>query len=102
MEMRNARKHYYMWKLLPVCLLVSCAANDQQQPSSDENQINQARIVRQLQLPVESSAPTIADQPSRRTFQRTGLQGWLDDTGAWRIRMEVHHHRFRCGSSFHI
>jgi hypothetical protein len=45
-----------MWKLLPVCLLVSCAVNDQQQPAGGGNQPEQFRIVRQVELPVESSA----------------------------------------------
>ena len=44
-----------MWKLLPVCLLVSCclllscAVNDQQQAASDENQPAQGRVVRQFE-----------------------------------------------------
>jgi hypothetical protein len=74
-----------MWKLLPICLLVSCAVNDQQQPVSGGNQPNQGRIVRQVELPVESSAQTISGQPSKKAFQRQGMRGWLDETGAWQF-----------------
>jgi len=87
-----------MWKLLPVCLLVSCAVNDQPQPASDENLSSQFRVVRQVELPVESSAPVIDGQPSRKIFQITGMQGWLDETGAWHIKGDVHHGRLRCGT----
>jgi hypothetical protein len=74
-----------MWKLLPVCLLVSCAMNDQQQTASNANQTSQARIVRQVDLPVESFTQTGIDQPAKKTFRSTGIQGWLDETGAWLI-----------------
>jgi hypothetical protein len=87
-----------MWKLLPVCLLTSCAVNDQQQPASNENLSSQFRIVRQVELPVESSTQTISGQPSRKIFQITGLQGWLDETGAWHIKGDVHHGPLRCGT----
>ena len=87
-----------MWKLLPVCLLVSCAVNDQQQPAGEENPPHQFRIVRQVELPVESSAEIINGQSARKTFHRQGVQGWLDETGAWRIEGEVHHGRLRCAN----
>jgi hypothetical protein len=86
-----------MWKLLAVCLLVSCAANDQQ-PSAGGKQSDQARIVRQLELPVASSTDIIDGQSVKKTFHRQGVQGWLDETGAWRIEGEVHHGRLRCAN----
>lgn len=87
-----------MWRLLPVFLLVSCAANDAKQPASDDHQPDQGRIVRLVELPVASSAQIIEGQPSRRMFEKQGIQGWLDDTGAWHIKAEVHHGRIRCGT----
>lgn len=87
-----------MWKLLPLCLLVSCAVNEQQQPAGGENQSAQGRIVRQLELPVAVSAQTIDGRSPRKTFGSQGMQGWLDDTGAWQLKGEVHHGRLRCGS----
>ena len=87
-----------MWRLLPFCLLVSYAVNAQQQPASDEDQHNQARIIRQVELPAEPSAQTINGQLSKKNFQGQGMQGWLDETGAWQIRGEVHHNRLRCGT----
>ena len=87
-----------MWKLLPVCLLVSCAVNDQQQPAGSGKQSGQASIVRQVELPVESSAEIINGQSAKKTFHRQGVQGWLDETGAWRIKGEVHHGRLRCAT----
>ena len=86
-----------MWKLLPVCLLVSCAAVDQQGSDSDGDQSESARVVRQVQLSLGAPSPRGAgDQPSRRSFQIKGVQGWLDETGAWNTKVEVHHRRLRC------
>lgn len=87
-----------MWKLLPVCLLVSCAANDQYQPDSVGHQSDPGRIVRQVELPVTSPAQNANAQPSRKTFQATGMQGWLDETGYWHIESEIHHGRLRCAT----
>ena len=93
-----------MWKLPSVCLLlacclpVACAVNDQQQAASDENQPAQGRVVRQFELPLGLSAQTISGQPSRSTFQKQGIQGWLDETAAWHISGEVHHGRLRCAT----
>lgn len=86
-----------MWKFLPVCLLVACAANEQAQPVNRDDSSDQGRIVLQVALPAESSAPTANSQSPRKTFQRRGIEGWLDATGAWRINAEVHHGRLRCG-----
>lgn len=86
-----------MWKLLPVLLMVSCAVNDQQQPDGG-NQSGQGRIVRQVELPVEPSVQAMRGQPAKKTFQRQGVQGWLDDAGTWHIRSEVHHGRLRCAT----
>ena len=93
-----------MWKLLPVCLLlacclpVACAVNDQQQAASGENQPAQGRVVRQLELPLVPTEKTISGQISRSTFQKQGMQGWLDETAAWHISGEVHHGRLRCAT----
>lgn len=80
-----------MWRLLPVLLLVSCATDDQ-------NQTDRGRIVRLIELPLASARESVAGQPSRRTFEKQGIQGWLDETGAWQIKAEIHHGRIRCGT----
>jgi len=87
-----------MWKLLPVCLLVSCAVNDQQQRAGGGNQPDQAGIVRQVELPLASSAASIHGQPAKKTFQRQGVEGWLDEAGAWQLEAEVDHGRLRCAT----
>lgn len=87
-----------MQKLLLVCLLFSCAVNAEQQTATGESHYNPVNVVRQIELPVESSAQTVNGQPSKKTFQGQGMQGWLDNTGAWHIRGEVHHSRLRCGN----
>ncbi len=87
-----------MFRLLPVLLLASCAAHDQQQPDSVDTQSDQGRIVRQFELPLASSVQSAAGQPARKTFQIKGMQGWLDQTGSWQIMGEVHHGRLRCAS----
>jgi len=60
--------------------------------------LDQARIVRQVELQVESFAETINGQAVEETFQRQGVRGWLDEIGAWRIEGEVHHGRLRCAN----
>jgi hypothetical protein len=86
-----------MWKLLPVVLLVACAANDQHS-TSGEIQSTQGRAVRHVELPVVLARQAAGDQPSRKTFERQGTAGWLDQTGGWHIRREVHHGRLRCAT----
>ncbi len=80
-----------MWRLLPVFLLVSCAANEERPP-------DQGRIVRLVELPLTSPTQAVAGQPSRRAFAKQGIEGWLDQTGAWQIEAEIHHDRIRCGT----
>lgn len=86
-----------MWKLLPVFFLVSCAAVEQQESASDDKQAEQSRIVRQFQSPLDPAPARVDGQPPRRAYQGNGVQGWVDETGAWQIRAEVHHRRLRCG-----
>ena len=88
----------WMRILLPLALLLSCALNDQQQPAAGGDQPQQFRIVRQVELPLTSSAEIMNHQPARKTFQRQGIQGWLDEAGAWRLEVEVHHGRLRCAT----
>lgn len=87
-----------MWKLLPVCLLVSCAMNGQEPPASGDNQAVQGRIVQQNDLRITPSEQTGPDQPARFTFRQQGMSGWLDENGAWHIRREVRHNHLRCGT----
>ena len=87
-----------MWKLLPVCLLASCTLADRQSPAGGGQPSQQPAIVRQVELPLVSSAPSAVGHPARMTFQRQGLQGWLDASGAWHIEGEVHHARLRCAT----
>ena len=86
-----------MWRLLPVYLLVSCAATDHRQPVGGEQPRDHGRIVRQVELPMDSPARTAEGQPRKRNFNRRGAEGWLDETGAWHIRQEVRHGRLRRG-----
>ena len=88
----------WMRILLPLALLLSCALNDQQQPAAGGDQPQQFRIVRQVELPLTSSAEIMNHQPARKIFQRQGIQGWLDEAGAWRMEVEVHHGRLRCAT----
>jgi hypothetical protein len=87
-----------MWKLLPVCLLVACAANAPHPSASGGNQPARERIVRQFVAPLTSSTAAIPGQPSRSSFQRQGMRGWLDNTGAWHIQGEIQHGRLRCAT----
>ena len=86
-----------MWKLFPIVLLVACAANDPQS-TSGEDPSSQGRVVRQVELPLAPSRQAAGDQPSRKVFERQGTAGWLDETGGWHVRREVHHGRLRCAT----
>jgi hypothetical protein len=83
-----------MLLLLPACLLVACATSDSQTGGEGDG----PRVVRQVEL--ASGMPSSADRglPARKTFNRQGVQGWLDDTGAWQASAEVPHGRLRCGT----
>lgn len=93
-----------MLKLRPVCLLlaccslVSCAASDQKQSASDENQAAQFRIVSRTQATLVPSMQFISGQSSRSTFQQQGIQGWVDETAAWQVSGWVNHGRLRCAT----
>jgi hypothetical protein len=87
-----------MWKLLPVLFLVSCAAIDPQRPNNGDSGSAQGRIVRQVELPLQPVAQNLSGEASKKSFQRSGIQGWLDNKGVWQIRTEVHHSRLRCGT----
>ena len=84
-------KRLVVFLLLPVFFVISCAANEEKEP-------DQGRIVRLVELPLTSAPLAVAGQPSRRAFQKQGIQGWLDEAGAWSIEAEVHHGRIRCGT----
>ena len=79
------------FSLMFVILLTACATNDEKQP-------DQGRIVRLVELPLTSAPRSVPGQPPRRVFEKQGIQGWLDETGAWNIEAEVHHGRIRCGT----
>lgn len=87
-----------MWKLLPACVLVACAAPDQQQTGRADDAAAEGRIVRQLVLPLATALQPVAGQPRRTSFRRTGTQGWLDENGRWHFETEIHHSRLRCGT----
>lgn len=87
-----------MRKLLVVCLLVSCTVNAEQQPATGDDQHSPAPAVRQVELPLEPADPIKNSQPYKKIFRGNGMQGWLNDTGAWHINVEVHHSRLRCGN----
>ena len=87
-----------MWRILPLLLLLaSCATVDQQRSAGEADQSEPGRIVRQFQTSLETPQASVDGEPARRAFQGNGVQGWLDETGAWRIRAEIHHQRLRCG-----
>lgn len=67
-----------MWKLLPVCLLVACAANDPHPSASDGNQRAQERIVRQFVAPLASSITAFPVSHQERASSDRGCRaGWM-------------------------
>ncbi len=56
------------------------------------------RIVAEVDLPLQEAAPSQASSPTRKAFEARPFRGWLDETGAWALRAEVHHPRLRCAT----
>lgn len=88
-----------MWKLLPVLLLVSCAAqapNDgvSNAPSQDGSRI----IVGTLDLPLVPAPAPGAQPPATKAFQAGDTRGQVDESGSWSIRTAVRHRRLRCAT----
>lgn len=80
------------WTLaLATLVLVAGCASDQAARDAP------ARILTQLDLPLSASRPSGTADAARRAFQVRPFQGWLDDTGAWALRVEVTHLGLRCG-----
>jgi hypothetical protein len=86
-----------MWRLLPLCLLVGCAALEPNGPSDGNSGAAQTRVVRTSNLPLSTSATTIDGKISHKTFQSSGISGRVDSTGFWELRALVSHGRLRCG-----
>lgn len=87
-----------MWRLLPIILLVSCAANESSETASGEDQANNYRIVNTRDIPLDLSATSGADQPLTKEFQQQDTRGWIRETGAWNISNAVVHTRLRCAT----
>lgn len=86
-----------MWRLLPLCLLVACAAIDPDRSTSGGGSAGvQPRIIRALELPLQPPRLIVQGEPSRWTFRDFNVSGWVDEKGFWQIRSEVSHGRIRC------
>jgi hypothetical protein len=88
-----------VWSLcLPLCLIGACVATDPQKSiDSSDTPPAAARIVRTTDLPLTGGSVRPDGQLADRTFESSGISGWLDATGAWQIRSKVPHSRLRCG-----
>jgi hypothetical protein len=84
-----------MWKLLPLLLLASCAAQEPGERAG-EAPSEGSRIVRTVDLPLTPVAG--AQQPGAKAFQGRDIQGEVGPSGAWSIRTAVTHTRLRCAT----
>lgn len=87
-----------MWKLLPLLLLVSCAAQEPNDSVSQAPRPDSSRIVSTLDLPLLPAPATGAQQPATKDFQTGETRGRVDDSGAWNLRTSVTHRRLRCAT----
>ena len=88
-----------MWKLLPLLLLVSCAAPVPNDSVSKAPRSDGSRIVGTLDVPLLPAPTTGAPrQPATKEFQAGETRGQVDDSGAWSIRTAVTHTRLRCAT----
>ena len=87
-----------MWKLLPIMLLVSCAANEQRGDATNEEPSNGPRIVNTTDLVLDPSSKSGSDDSAVRKFHGIETRGSLDETGAWNLSTAVTHNRLRCAT----
>ena len=87
-----------MRKLLPIILLVSCAAIQQTAVAADEESATASRIVNTMDLVLNPASKSGTDQGTGRTFQGTEMQGLIGKAGAWNLSTGVTHNRLRCAT----
>ena len=87
-----------MWRLLPIILLVSCAANESSETASGEDRANNYRIVNTRDIPLDLSSKPGTDQPLTKEFHQRDTRGWIRETGTWSISNAVVHTRLRCAT----
>lgn len=81
-----------MWRVLPLILLASCAANEPPGTASDDRPAGYRIVDVPLNPPSQPSGQRI----QTREFQRGDTLGSLRESGAWSIRAAVMHPRLRC------
>ena len=81
-----------MWKLLPIMLLVSCAANEQRGDATNEPS-SESHIVNTIDLVLDPSSKSGSDDSAVRKFHGIETRGSLDKTGAWNLSTAVAHNR---------
>jgi hypothetical protein len=87
-----------MWRLLPVLLLASCAAQEPNDRVGEAPSPDGSRIVATLDLPLTPITSAGAGQPATRAFQGRDVQGEVSASGTWSIRAAVTHTRLRCAT----
>jgi hypothetical protein len=86
-----------MWRILPLILLVSCAASEPPGGASEDRPAGY-RIVSIVDVPLNQPSRSNGQQAPVREFQRGDTLGSIRETGAWSIRVAVTHSRLRCAT----
>jgi hypothetical protein len=87
-----------MWRLLPILLLMSCAAQQPGDTASQGRVSETSRIVGILDLPLTPAPASGASQPATKEFQGRDTRGWIREPGTWSISTAVTHTRLRCAT----
>ena len=87
-----------MWRLVPVLLLVSCAAQQSDVSVGEAGGREGSRIVGTIDLPLMPAPRPDAGQPAAKEFQGRDTRGRVDESGTWSIRSAVTHARLRCAT----
>jgi len=87
-----------MWRLLPIVLLASCAANEALDSAAEGQRPDSPRVVNQVDLPLAPSSNKAAEQATAKRFRLRDTRGSIQESGAWRIAVPVSHARLRCAT----
>ncbi len=88
-----------LWRLLPLALLASCAANEPGNNVADDGGGGQSiRVIGDFELKRASTSGFNDPPADTKVFQWGDSSGRIQNTGSWHITSTVHHTRLLCAT----